>query len=206
MCVITLKRLFKSDVVKNKKKDENRADRFLQVIISYKDKEENHYIFNAAECFIEQNSLVLKDGTIQNRVKDKWYITEFEDSSLSLDQFFGSGEKQDKAPKFLTMHELGKQKEKHIFRSEMYKRYSQILWALLLPFAALFLMLLLAHKRSNLLRGLIIGGSLFLFSYVSTSLIQVLFFPTYFSLFLLFSAAILALLISYLLFKRRWGY
>ena len=49
---------------------------------------------------------------------------------------------------------------------EWHKRMLQILWLLLLPFLSLWLMMLFAREKSNLLVSIAISGLLFFISYV----------------------------------------
>ena len=193
-----------------KKKDLTQKDKpkFHNLLLAFNDKNKDRYLINSREGFLYKNSLYLKDGMIQTiGKKDKFYTAQFEQTQIDLKRFFNIEEKKidNKHLKFFTWKQLlqNKHKEKQVF-FEYHKRLAQILWQFLLPFLSLFLILLFARSKSNLLVSILLSGFLFFVFYFSVNMGFVVFGSKTLAVLFLYAQPLLLFLV--LLFAYKWKY
>jgi lipopolysaccharide export LptBFGC system permease protein LptF len=161
---------------------QNRIDdvvEFYKILLMYKDKSGNRFIINSKSGLLSNDILFLKDGVMQNVDSKKSYSASFKTTQIDLKQFLDLQNPQFKIKdlKFFTSKELNLIKKENLFAFiEYHKRIAQIIWQFLFPFLSLFLIMLFARRKSNLLLSVFISGVLFLTSYIVLNLVKTLSF------------------------------
>ncbi|MFH1461662.1 MAG: LptF/LptG family permease, partial [bacterium] len=157
------------------------ADRFdfYKILLMYKEKNGDRFIVNAKKGFLSNDILFLENGFMQNVGTEKSYVVNFNKTEIDLKHFLDLQNPQFKIKdlKFFTLRELSLIKYSNLLAFiEYHKRLAQIVWQFLFPFLALFLIMLFAKRKSNLLVSVFISGSLFLISYILLNLVKTLSF------------------------------
>lgn len=138
------------------------------------------YILNAQDGYLDDNIFIVNDGSIQNISDNDTYVSKFKKMKIDLNSFFNIKKDIFKPTdlKFDNFSELNSKINNGNFlaKLEFHKRISQLLWQLLLPFLALFLIIIFAKKKSNLLIAIFISGILFLISYILLNMVKTLSF------------------------------
>ncbi|MFH1644082.1 MAG: LptF/LptG family permease [bacterium] len=191
-----------------KKKDLSERDKpkFYNLLLTFNEKNKDRYLINSKGGYFHKNILYLKDGMIQNMGKDKFYTAYFEETEINLKRFFfDEQESKDTHLKFFTLGQLLKNKhlQKQVF-FEFHKRIAQTLWQFLLPFLSLFLILLFARNKSNLLISVLLSGFLFLSFYFSVNLGFCVFGSPALALIFLYTLPVAMFFI--LMFAYKWKY
>lgn len=179
---------------------------FKNLLLMVRQKKENsfdgkEFLVTAQGGTIDDGVLNLFDGVIYNNGDKNQYVTSFKKLELAFEEmFFPSGEKLKKQTKFLEVDELVDKSKKNLRAfQEFHKRVGQVLWQLLLPFLMLWLMMFFGKKRSNLLLSVIVGGGLFLFSYISLNMAYFFLSKNLFSLSIFYGIPIGVALVAVLL-------
>ncbi len=147
---------------------------FLKLLLLFKEKNGEQYIVNASKGYLTNEILILNDGFIQNISSNSSYISNFEKTEINLKPFlnYENNNLGVQDLKFFTLKELKKSRDnlkladKRNCILEIHKRYAQVLWQFLIPFISLFLIMLFAKNKSNLLISLFSSGLIFLLSYI----------------------------------------
>lgn len=147
--------------------------RFHHLIMMIRDKKQIEYLITAQEGCITQGVLTLRNGALFRQQSPYFSHARFASMQLSLARIF---EKQDgPAPsrplKFQTMTDLVSNRSQAQPWTEGHKRRAQLVWQILLPWCALWLIKIRARRKSNLLLMLVLSGLLFLVYYTCTSLV-----------------------------------
>ena len=182
---------------------------FEKLLIMFKEKQGERYLINAQKGFLLKDTLFLNDGTIQNIGSIRNYIATFKQTEIDLKKFLSTEDdsKITEQLKFFSWTELKKIKnEKNEAFVEYYKRIVQIAWQLLFPFLALWGIMILGRKKSNLLVSIAYSGLLFLFSYICLNVALIVNQNKILSVFLLYFPLALVSIVLYNLlpFQRRF--
>jgi len=160
--------------------DGNGTVKFLKILLMYQDDKGQKYIMTAAEGYLKGDLLELFNGAIQNQNFSNNYLATFSKTQLSIEELIGQKSKeikniQDKHTKFLDLNDILtlKDKVRAVF-VEYHCRIMKVLWFLILPFLAFFLLSLCGRVGSNNLVLSIFGTMLlFLFSYLHVNISRV---------------------------------
>jgi len=170
------------------KKDEHVEPRFYNLFLAFHSKDER-YIFTANQGYFQQNKILMIDGSVHTICTDKRYTAVFKETTINLDKILNL-EKNDKTMNVLKFWNIKKLlsmlKDNDDAVFELIKRLAQFLWLLLFPFLALYSIFILGRKKSNMLVAVITSGVLFLISYISIALAQVVSNSLIFSLLFLY--------------------
>lgn len=157
------------------KKYENNEPKFSNLFLAFHSKNER-YIFTANQGYFQQNKILMIDGSVHTIATDKRYTALFKETTINLDKILNL-DKNDKTMNLLKFWNIKKLllmlKENDEALFEILKRLAQLLWLLLFPFLALCFIFILGRKKSNMLVAVITSGVLFLASYISIALAQV---------------------------------
>ncbi len=177
---------------------------YKQVVLLVRDNSGLAYVIAAQECYLANDMLIITNGSVQNNTGDTWYVGNFEETQIDLAKLLSSGGRiPTRHLKFFTSEELSQLTEPAAM-VEYHKRWVQILWLLLLPLLSWLLMLVVARRASNILRAVGASGSLFLFSYITTSLSQTLAGTPTVALLVLYGYSSGAAVVIFYLYYRRW--
>ncbi len=179
---------------------------FDKMLIMFKEKQGERYLINAQKGFLLNDVLFLDDGTIQNIGSNKHYFATFNQTEIDFKRFLGT-DKDDKISeqlKFVSWSELKKIKNKQAGAFvEYYKRIAQIFWQFLFPFLALWGIMILGRKKSNLLISIAFSGFLFLFSYICLNVALIVHQSKYLSILLLYFPLVLLSLLLYFFYRKK---
>lgn len=153
---------------------------YKKLLLMFRDKNGTRYIINAQDGYLANDVFVLNDGFVQNISGDDSYISEFKRTEIDLNNFLNI-KKDSFRPRDLKFYSFSELKSKinngnFSAELELHKRIAQILWQLLFPFLALFLIMIFAKKKSNLLISVFLSGALFLTSYILLNMVKTLSF------------------------------
>lgn len=179
---------------------------FYKILLMYKNKNNNHFIINAKIGLLSNDILFLKNGIIQNVDFKKSYSASFKTTQIDLKQFLDLQNPRFKIKdlKFFTLKELNLIKKENVFAFiEYHKRVAQIIWQFVFPFLALFLIMLFAKRKSNLLLSVFISGGLFLVSYILLNLVKALSFLGPAVIILFYLPIILIFLLTVLPYRKK---
>lgn len=181
---------------------------FEKILMAFNDKDGERYIACATKGFLKQDTLILKNGTIQNLNTNKYHFLSFEKTEIILSNFFNknNNNEQNKQLKFLSWNNLKKIKQySNEAFMEYHKRIVQILWQFFFPFLGLLGIIIFARRKSNLLISVLLCGSLFLFSYINVNLTKPLYYYCYnFSVLILYLPLFILLGILYFVAHKRF--
>lgn len=189
------------------KKIENDILTFKKLLLMYQEKDNSRYIINAQQGhFVDNKILYLTNGVIQNIAPNKNYFLSFENTEIKINQLFESKieSTQDVPLKFLSFKSFKDlTHENNQIKMELVKRIAQIIWQFLIPFFSLFLIVLLAQKKSNILTCLASSGFIFFVYYITMSVSQVFYKNPLITILILYLPLILFLVIfKYFYYKK----
>ncbi len=179
---------------------------FQKLLLMFNEKDGKKYLINAQNGFLLKDSLFLQNGVIQNLDSDKFYLGNFEQTEISLKKLFDKDQKRNimQQLKFCTWKNLKKIKNKEgKAYIEYHKRIAQVCWQFLFPFLGLWGIMIFGRRKSNLLLSIFLSGALFLFSYISLNLAQILYKKSIFTIFLLYFPIILIGTIFYCFYRKK---
>jgi lipopolysaccharide export LptBFGC system permease protein LptF len=160
-----------------KRRYEDGVPKFNTMFLAFSNKQNEQYIFTAKEGFFKNNNVFLLNGSVCTISEDKRYFAVFKESNINVEKLFHM-EKDAKVLNVLKFWNIKQLVEKFKFDQdvlwEFLKRIAQILWMLLFPFLGLALIFRFGGKKSNLLVSVVTSGLIFLFSYISIAVAQVL--------------------------------
>ena len=162
-----------------KQKRENEKIKFHKILLMFKEKQGDRFIINANKGFLSNDTLFLENGAMQSVGSSKSYIANFNQTEIDLKRFLNLENPKFKIKdlKFFTSRELSLIKKDNLPAFiEYHKRIAHILWQFLFPFLSLFLIMLFAKRKSNLLISVFLSGSLFLSSYILLNMVKALSF------------------------------
>lgn len=181
------------------KRNENGIPRFNTIFLAFSSKQNEQFIFTAREGYFQDNNVFLLDGSVCTISADKRYSATFKESNINTDKLLNL-EKDNKSLNLLKFWNV-----KQIFDKlqqdievlwEFLKRVAQILWLFLFPILGLFFIFRFGRKKSNLLVAVTFSGLIFLFSYITIAVAQVLSKFFMLSMFVLFGPLIIAALVA----------
>lgn len=176
---------------------------FNHIFLSLSSKNQDRYFLTAKQGHLTTDHLIMKQGSLLLIKGQRCYSAQFAGVHIDLKQLWNLDQKDSvtKDVKFSPLPELlQKMDTQQSWYIEFHKRLAQLLWQLLLPFLALFLVMLLGQRKSNMLLSIITSGVLFFVQYVALTLAQVMqsftpvalgllyFPPVFFMLFLAYKA------------------
>lgn len=158
------------------KRHKNGEPRFYNLFLAFHGKKDERYIFTANQGYFQQNKILMIDGSVHTISTDKRYTAIFKETTINLDKILNL-DKSDKTINVLKFWNIKQllfmfKKNEGVF-FEILKRVAQSLWLLIMPFLALCLIFILGRKKSNMLVAVVTSGLLFLISYISIALAQV---------------------------------
>ncbi|KKQ32495.1 MAG: hypothetical protein US49_C0007G0037 [candidate division TM6 bacterium GW2011_GWF2_37_49] len=157
------------------KQHERGEPRFNNIFLAFHSKDER-YIFTANQGYFQQNKILMIDGSVHTICTDKRYTAVFKETTINLDKILNL-EKNDKTMDVLKFWNIKKLlsmlKDNDDVLFEILKRLAQLMWLLLFPFLALYSIFIFGRKKSNMLVAVITSGVIFLTSYISIALAQV---------------------------------
>jgi lipopolysaccharide export LptBFGC system permease protein LptF len=179
---------------------------FQKVLFMFKEKDGKRYVMTAESGEYAQDAFYLYKGSIYNTNEGQHYITSFKKLQVTMDKLFGKTKSTfSKQPKFMTWYDLVNNKDSNdVAWKEFHKRIIQIIWQLLFPFLALWSILLLARKKSNLLMSVILSGSIFLFSYITVNVGALLLHKSLFPLISFYSIPLVCAISLYMRYRKKW--
>ena len=152
---------------------------FYKILLMFKEKKGDRFIINANKGFLSNDTLFLENGAIQNVGSKKNYISNFNKTEIDLKRFLNLDNPKFKIKdlKFFTSRELSRIKKENLPAFiEYHKRIAHIIWQFLFPFLSLFLIMIFAKRKSNLLISVFLSGTLFLSSYILLNIVKTLSF------------------------------
>lgn len=192
---------------KDKKKEEvGEKTKFKHILLMVRQKNNKEYLVSAEEGEVHDGTLTLSIGTIYNKDIKNECVAGFKKLEIAFEKLFFDAEKKAKKPtKFLTWQEMvQKEKASDNFNKfkELHKRVGLVLWQLLFPFLMLWIIMLFGQAKSNLLMSVLVGGGLFLGSYIhvnmayfiSGTLLSVVFY----------CVPLVTATVLYVMYKKQW--
>jgi len=198
---------------KGKEKTGEGYARFNGILLRATEKGTGHsemkkYLVTAHHAILQKGVMTFFDGTLYNNSIRNHCIATFKEMVVEFEKiFFHEIEGRHQKPtKFMLFGELVEayKKDGGAFK-EMHKRIAQLLWILLIPLIMFWGMMILAKEKSNLLLGVILGGSLFLFSYISLNMAYIFKGDGLLPIAVLYGIPVAVGLIFYSRYKKRWG-
>lgn len=178
------------------KKNEGGEPHFCDLFLAFHNKNER-YIFTAKQGYFQQNKIIMLDGSVHTISTDKRYAAMFKETTINLDKILKL-EKHDTTLdvlKFWNIKQLWCMLKKHdeaLF--EILKRLAQLFWLLLFPLLGLMLIFRFGRKKSNMLMAVVTSGLLFLISYITIAVSQVVSQSTIFSVLFLYLPLLISLM------------
>lgn len=160
---------------KEKKQTDNKT-MFKKLLLSFKDRNNEHYFFSSKYGILSGETIILKKGSscYTGRSGEEAYGT-FETTTINLASLFkreGPHHQQSKQVKLLSWSDLLKSSEEKVV-VEKYKRVAQIIWQSLFPFLAFLGIFILASLgTTTFISSIGLSGFLFLVMYTSLALGQ----------------------------------
>ncbi|MBD3273307.1 LptF/LptG family permease [Candidatus Dependentiae bacterium] len=182
---------------------------FFKILLMFKEKKGDRFIINANKGFLSNDVMYLENGVMQNVGSEKTYIANFDKTEIDLKKFLNLDDPKFKIKdlKFFTLKELSMIKKENLPAFiEYHKRIAQIIWQFLFPFLSLFLIMLFAKRKSNLLISVFLSGFLFLISYILLNTVKTLYFLDDFVIILFYLPFIFILIAASFLFSNRFKY
>jgi len=199
---------------KHQIKNQNNLE-FSKLLLLFREKNGQQYIVNANNGYLTNEILILKDGFIQNISSNSSYISNFEKTEINLKPFlnYDSNNIGIQDLKFFTLKELSNNlnnnniefNNKNNYFIEIHKRIAQILWLLLIPFISLFLIMLFAKNKSNLLISIFFSGLLFLSSYILLNTVKSLSCTKEIIILFYYLPPIIFLIISFYFYNKKFN-
>lgn len=180
---------------------ENNETEFCNIFLSLISKNREQYFFTAKRGFLCDEALILKQGSLLFIKEQRCHSVQFNQVHIDTEQLLnlGSQDAFTRDVKFKLLPQIWERKNAdHSSNIEFHKRLAQLLWQLLLPFIALFLIIIFGQRKSNILRSITICGLLFFAQYMSLTLAQALQSYLFLALFLFyFPPCLLAFFTAY---------
>lgn len=159
----------------NKKIVKNNCTQFGDIFLVITSKNHERYFFTAQQGELLQERLMLKQGSLIFIKNNQCYSAQFAQVIIDAGQLWHLEQDfrvQDAKFKLLPqlIQDYSKSRASYI---ELHKRLAQLLWQLLIPFIAVFLMIMtLRQRKATLLRSIIVSGLLFFAQYITLTLAQ----------------------------------
>ena len=179
---------------------------FHKILLMFKEKKGDRFIINANKGFLSNDTLFLENGVMQNVGSKKTYIANFNKTEIDLKRFLNLDNPKFKIKdlKFFTSRELSRIKKENLPAFiEYHKRIAHIIWQFLFPFLSLFLIMIFAKRKSNLLISVFLSGMLFLSSYILLNIVKTLSFLGDSVIILFYLPIILIFIILFFFFKKK---
>ena len=178
------------------------------VLLSFKDKNNERYTFSAQNGILHKTSLTLQKGSSRytNKRSEEFYAV-FESTTINLASLLHettpSVSKQHKQTKFLSWQYLLKSTKKKVL-IEKHKRIVQTIWQALFPFLAFLGIFILASLEcATFINSIILSGLLFLIMYTSLALGQASYDSVTTNVFTLYASVVITVMLLVLLYKKK---
>lgn len=167
----------------------NNETYFNNIFLALSSKNRDRYFLTAKQGRLTTNYLIMEQGSLLLIKGQHSYSAQFSGVHIDLKQLWNVDQKDfvTKDIKFHTLPQLVQCMDTQLPPYlEFHKRLAQLLWQLVLPFLALFLVLMFGQRKSNMLLGIITSGMLFFVQYMALTLAQVMQSSTFLALSLLY--------------------
>ncbi len=150
---------------------------FNHIFLALSPKNKDQYFLTAKQGYLAADHLIMEQGSLLLIKKQRCYSAQFSGVHIDLQQLWSLDQKDSitKDVKFHPLPELIQNMKTQLSSYiEFHKRIAQLLWQFLLPFLALFLVMILGQRKSTMLMGIITSGLLFFIQYIALTLAQVM--------------------------------